>query len=408
MRARFPQLVYSILLVWVSTLMMEPVLAQGVVSEATYRRLNEVQKLIEDNKVREALERLDQIRVPASRRYESALLLQTYGYLYAESERYSEAVDALLQCLELNALSRPATKNTLYVVAQLQVSNQQYAAALESLEKWFSLEAAPSADAHALAGWVNARLERYQEAIEHLQQAISMQGQAKELWYQQLLTLYYDTQRLGDAAELLQQMVVLFPDQKKYWLNLSGIYQTLEQDERALALMELAYKQGMLKDELDLIRLAHYYMYMKAPLKAADLLRSALDRGAVASNRKNWLLLSEAWLGAKEMDRSLEALQNALEEQPSAELSLRYAQIASQMDDWNRVIRALEDIERFDGEPEYGASNLLLGIAHYNQQNHGAAIAALERAKTDPSVRGRAEQWRSLAVSEASPERLGR
>ncbi len=408
MRAHYPQLVISILLAWVLSLSWEPVLAQGVVSEATYRRLSQVYELIEDGKVSEALERLDQIRVPASRRYEKALLLQTYGYLYAESERYSEAIDALLQCLELNALSRSATNNTLYVVAQLQVSNQQYAAALESLEKWFSLVAAPSADAHALAGWVNARLERHQKAIEHLRQAISMQGQPKELWYQQLLALYYDTQRLGDAAELLQQMVVLFPDQKEYWLNLSGVYQTLEQDEPALAVMELAYKQGMLEDEPDLIRLAQYYLYMNTPLKAADLLRAALDRGAIASNRKNWLLLSEAWLGAKEMERSLEALEPAMEEGPSADLSLRYAQIASQMKDWNRVIGALEDIERFDGEPEYGASNLLLGIAHYHQQNHGAAIAAFERAKTDPLVRSRAEQWWSLAVSEASPESLGR
>lgn len=374
--------------------------ADGVVSERIYKQLARVHELMDDEKHDQALERLLRIRSSKKRPYEQALVRQTFGYLYAAQEQYPQAIEAFAQCLALKALPPAASQNTLYALAQLQISVAYYSAAIDSLELWFKREKTPTPQAHALAGTAYAQAKRSAKAIEHLQKAIALADNAGEVWYRQLLVIYYDTTNYQAAARLLEEMTQHFPERKAYWLQLSSVYRTLKNDAKSLAVLELGYQRGLLNDEQELVELAGYYLYMDMPYKAGNLLEEALGDGRVSPAGKHWQLLSDAWLRAKEMQRAKKALELATELTQEAEVYLRLAQLASQMDDWSTALQASKKSLRMGGLKHPGKARILQGMAHYHRHDFRAARASFERARDEAAVRDQAQKWLDYLASE--------
>lgn len=327
------------------------------------------------------------------RPYENALLLQTYGHLHARQEQYPRAIEALQQCLSLKSLPADATKQSLYLLAQLQLAGSDYRAAAASLEQWFTLEKNPAPAAHALAGTVYAYLEAWLRAVRHLRQAIELARQPDENWYRQLLAVYYDSRQYQAAVDLLQQLITGSPDDKLYLLQLSGVYHELGNDTRAVAVMELAYLRGLLTQETELLNLANYYLYVDLPFKAGQLLEQALRDGSITAGAEHWRLLIDAWIRAREMERALAATQRALDTTPSAQLHMRQAELLAGKEQWSGVIRAIESA--FDaGQPDSpGEAHLLQGIAHYRLEQLARAKAAFERARHFDNTRDQAMRW---------------
>ena len=112
----------SLLVLFLSGLLLVEAATAGEaayrLSERTYRQLSAVHELMQQQRYDEALAGLDRMRPRVEHKaHEHALLLQTYGHLYANTEHYQRAVDALARSLALNALPQPATERTLYTLA---------------------------------------------------------------------------------------------------------------------------------------------------------------------------------------------------------------------------------------------------------------------------------------------------
>jgi tetratricopeptide (TPR) repeat protein len=372
----------------------------GIVSELTYKRLSRVHKFMDDEKYDLALERLKGIRPSNKWPYEQALVRQTFGYLYAAKGEYPKAIDAFVQCLVLQRLPESATKNILYTLAQLQISVSDYPAAIDSLERWYKLEKTPTPQAHAFAGTVYALAKRYTKAIEHLQKAIASADDPKEDWYRQLLAVNYTVADYRSAARLLEQMTRRFSERKAYWLQLSSVFRTLKDDARSLAVMELAYRRGLLNNERELTELAGYYLYMDMPYKAGELLETALENGSLSSTNRHWQLLSEAWLRAREMRRAMQALQRASEQIQEPALFLRLAQLAAHMDEWSVTLHAVDRALHLEGLKQPGKAYILKGMAHFNRGEYNAAQGAFEHARENKAVQDQAQKWLDHLTSE--------
>ncbi len=366
---------------------------ERVVSERIYKQLTRVHALMDDEEYDQALERLQGIRRSAKRPYAQALVRQISGYLYAAKEQYPQAIEAFVQCLALQALPQSATKNTLYALTQLQISVADYSAAIDSLEQWFKLERRPTAQAHGLAGTAYAQAKRYASAIEHLRKAVASADAAGERWYQQLLAIYYDTKNYQAAARLLEEMTGRFPERKAYWMQLSSVYRTLNNDARSLAVLELVYRNGLLNKEQELVELVGYYLYMDMPYKAGDLLERALQDGRVAPSGSHWKLLSDAWLRARELQRARNALQQASILTQEAEVYLRLARLDSQINDWSAALQAINKSLQLSGLKQPGKAYILQGMAHYNRRDYPAAKASFERAGNYAADKDQARIW---------------
>ena len=370
-----------------------------VVSEYVYKQLDRVHELLDENQHEQALKRLQKIRPARTNRYEKALVQQTYGYLYAVREEYGPAIEAFEKCLALSVLPRAARNNTMYNLAQLQLASDDVSRAIVTLEQLFELETQAKPQAHALAGTAYAQVKRYTEAIDHLKQAIAAGNEAPETWYRQLLAVYYDAARYKAAARLLVDMTQQFPQRKVYWLQLSSVYRRLQDDANSLAVLELAYQQGLLTSETELTDLVHYYLYMDMPYQAGKRLDKALREGAISSTSQHWRLLSDTWLHAKETQYAISAMQRATELAQDAEFNLRLAQLAAQAEDWSLVIHAVDKAFQIGGLTDPGRGRLLKGIAHYHRGNYQAARAVFEQALTNTSVQAEARNWLDYMAS---------
>ena len=77
----------------------------ALLSEFTYKRLSVIQELMGEQKYGDALKRLDALaKAVSSRKYEKAVVLQTYGYLYVSTDKPRKAIDAFSQSLEMGVM----------------------------------------------------------------------------------------------------------------------------------------------------------------------------------------------------------------------------------------------------------------------------------------------------------------
>jgi len=291
-------------------------------------------------------------------------------------------------------------------------TQDQHSGAVTTFELWFALQRDPAPAARALAGTAYAGAHRYPKAVEQLSLAIEQANQPQENWYRQLLAVHYQSRRYTAAAELLQRMILLFPERKDYWLQLSGVYAETGNQTQSVAVLELAYLQGVLTEERDLLNLAQHYLYTGLAHKAGQLLERSLRDGTVTATRENWALLVDAWLHARETDRALGAVERALESVAHADLHLRHAQLLADKEDWSEVVRATELALAGDALTRRGTAHLLAGVAHFHLQHPREARSCFERAREFDRSRHQAEQWlQHLATSQLyagshSPQRL--
>lgn len=363
-------------------------------SERTYRRLAAVHELMDKERYEEALERLRALSsLVAGKRYERAVVLQTVGYVHVAREQYAAAIETLNEALSIGALPEPVSLQILYLLAQLQLTQSDYAAAATSIERWFESTGKPSADAHALAGVIYAYGKRQADAADQFEKAIAAATRPKEAWFRHLLSIHYEAGQYNRAARLLERMVALFPDHQEYWLDLSNTYRAMGEDRKGLAALETAHRLGLVSDETGVLNLARLYLHLQVPSKAARLLETGLAKGVIRATEENWCLLGDAWLLAKEPGPALNALERAVQLSSNGQLHLRRARLLAEAQEWDATLQALQAALDAGELENPGQAFLLTGVARYETGDDSAALVAFQRAADFPETRRQASQW---------------
>ena len=385
---------------WLLALVL-PVLQSAVLagqgdglSPQSYQRLNVIHGLIDAGKTTEAIKSLQELLASVGqRRYERAVVLQNLGHVRASREEYRAAIEAFDESLSLGVLPQNAEQQMRYNLSQLYLVTDRPDRAVTVLEAWFKLAESPPADAWLLLGHTHAELGDYRKAVPALQQAIQLADSPPADWYENLLAMHYELRSYRDCAELLGQMIRLFPDRDDYWRQLSGIYMTMEQPARALAVMELVWRNGHLTAEADLIRLARLYLYEEIPFKAARLLEDAMQAGQIRKNADNRTLLATAWALARERDQAIHSYRLAAQSSTGADVDFTLAQLYLEDERWTEAAQALETALGKPGLKTPGTAWLLLGIARYELEATGPARAAFTRATGYAESGKTARQW---------------
>ena len=142
--------------------------AQGL-DERNYKRLARIHELMGETRYDEARQGLDALYPSVKNKpFAKALVLQTYGYLYASQEKYDQAIDYLRRSLALKVLPEGATQNVRFNLAQLYMGKGDYKATIAELAEWFKRENDPAAKGFGLRGTAYAQLKQYVPAIADL------------------------------------------------------------------------------------------------------------------------------------------------------------------------------------------------------------------------------------------------
>jgi len=366
--------------------------------ELTWKQLNRVYETVGEERYDEAYDNLQTMLGRAARdEYLQAVLHQAVAQVEWSRENFDAALFHFEKAVELDTLPNQAHFALMYQIAQLYFMKERYREALAALDQWFCAVPADQVTSHAyvLKASINVQMEDYPAALEAIDAAIAMDPDPKESWYLTKLAAHYELEQFPQAAGTLEILVARWPDKKAYWVQLSQIYYRIEQRDRALATMALAWRKGLLDKETDITYLSSLYMDANVPFKAAEVLEQGIRDGLVEPTRSHWTTVAETWYTAEEMKKSLAAFREAGAVDPDGEIDLRRAFILVDLEDWRAALEALDDALRKGGldQRRTGEAYLLRGMTHFNLDDFEAASADWTRSARYENTRNAARQW---------------
>ncbi len=371
-----------------------------------YKRIERAYRELETGQYADLLDTLDEMRRnPKLNTRERALMWQAYAYAWTAQDRYPEAAAAMEQALAAGGLDGSATMQLRYNLAQIYVLLERPDEAIREFQRWFAAAPNPSGAAYYLYAMARVQQGDKDEALRLARRAVEQGGaEAREPWLQLVASLLIDRKDYAAAVPVLHALVERFP-QKAYWLQLSAVHSALEQPDRALAVLELADRQGLLTERSELLTLAQLYLYNQIPAQAAAVIERGLRDGRLAPDARLYQLLADSLLHARQRERALEPLAQAAALADDGNAALRLAQLAIEREEWTRAREALALALAKGGLHSPGHAWLLLGIANANARRWDDAERAFRTAEAFEPVQRSAVYW--IAHLAAQREREG-
>jgi tetratricopeptide (TPR) repeat protein len=356
--------------------------------------LAEAREHLGADRFREAERALRPLRRAKLSPYESAQLERLHGYIAYGRGDNAVAIDHLSRSLQHDALPASDQADVLFQVAQIQGAEKRWRDVIATLERWFRTVETPNSVGYYLLALARFQLQELDAAVEPARKAIESAGTPQQAWLQLLLAIQISRKDYAAAIPVLVDLISHYPSVAKgYWLQLSALYGVNDEMERALAVMELAYRRGMLTDERDLIRLVQLNLLQGIPLRAAQVLEREMALRRIPESSEAFELLSGSWILAREIPKAEEPLARAAELATKGDLYVRLAQVHMMQEEWSEAAGALRKALDKGGLADPSNAELLLGIAYYNEREFQEARAWFARAQDSDSLRAQAETW---------------
>ncbi|RDV29241.1 hypothetical protein DXV75_01930 [Alteromonas aestuariivivens] len=391
-KVRAPLAALALLLLGTSS----PLKAESI-SPSTYKKLTEIQELMSNNQLSDAVQELKALAQDQEEdSLSNAIVLQTWGYAEMASNRYPQAIDKFRHSLALNKLPEKASLNIRYMMAQLYAGSGEFAEALTEAEIWYQALPEPKPNDHMFLANITAQLKQYAKAEGYALQAITQAEEVKESWYQLLLAAQFEQKHYPDALKTLKQMLSRWPASKTYWEQLASVHMLLEQETEALAVLQLAWKQNFLDRESSIISLAQLTVSQGLPEPAARLLAAALQKELISRNEKHLGMLAGAWEQAREKPRAVTAYGELAQLADDGAPLLKQARLLIELERWQDAQQSLQ--QALDkGLDKADKAWLLLGIAQIQSGQLETGKATLQKARAFSSVKSQANAWINFA-----------
>jgi tetratricopeptide (TPR) repeat protein len=371
-----------------------PAESQGSIDTQTGKVLNEAIELLNMEKFAEAGAKIGTLTLEKLSPYERGRTEQILFNIAYSQDKFQQARDHLQRAIDSGGLNAQEIDAARYQSAQLFLQEEKWREGAAALEEWFKTALNPNSAAYYLLAVAYYQQDDYNRALAPAKKAVELMDKAKpnEGWLGMLSALYLQREEFREAIPVLEQLVSVAPDKKQYWMQLSSVYGQMENYANALGVMQLAYAAGLVTDDSEVRRLADLLMFNDVPYRGAQVLEAAIEKKTVNVDEKLYEKLANCWIQAGELDKSLAPLQRAAELASTGDLWVRVGEVHVQRDDWRGAITAVERGVAKGQLKDPGNAQLMLGIAHYNQKEYGAARPFFERAR-------QSERHRQLADS---------
>ena len=377
------------------------IFSDDVLNETVYWELTRVDAKIEEKKYDEAEDilRYWYKKNWRSRSYNKAVIARTYGFFLFQRERFEEALEKLQTAYDENALPLVEATSLVQAMAQLYSSQGQIPKAKELLLNFIEkAESNPKPvpgmhNVYAITALIYASEKNYDVAYDYINLAISLSTAFREDWYQLKFAIEYNREDYLNAEISAKELLLNKPENKRYYVQLSAIYNILEKYDLSLATIEVSYMKGLLEKPEEFTNLASFYLYKQNPAMSARVLETALSNNNIEFDKANAKLLSDAWLFAKERSRSLEVIGRSLDDDPKDEkLIKQYINIAFSAFNWDEVINGINRAN-INGIEDDGKHALMIGIAFFEKKNLKKAEASFIDASKSKKYADQGKAW---------------
>jgi tetratricopeptide (TPR) repeat protein len=381
----------------------------GSISEKVYRKLAEAQELADAENYAGARAILDEVKAnPKLSPYETAQLYNFYGFVYYAQDRFQDSIRAYETVLKQPDIPPGLRDQTLYTLAQLHFTTENWAKAIDLVKQWMASAANPGPEPYILLGSAYYQTENYRAMIEPIERAMEIARErdveVKEQWWLLLRVAYYELDDYKKVKDILEVLVVNWP-KKEYWTQLSAMYGELDNERGQLAAYRAAYDQGLLIRSNELVQMAQLLLQAEVPYKAARVLEKGLEDGVVDKTSDNYRLLAQSWQLAAEDKKAIPALKTAAGLSSDGDLDHRLAQSYLNLSQYDNCIEAARDALRKGGLRRVDSANIVLGMCLFEQDRYEDAKKAFRAAAKDDRSRTTANQWLQFINSEQERER---
>src|SRR5690606_10837272 len=160
---------------------------------------------------------------------------------------------------------------------QLQEDDKaEQAQGLTLLDKYFAESGSKKPEELIIKGQALYQLERYNEAIPVLQEAIAASPEPKDQWTQLLMAAYSEGGQIGEAVKAAEALAAKNPNDKKAQLNLASMYSQADQMDKAGAVLDKLRASGQLTEEREYKQL--YSIYANTENKEQEVI-SVINEG---------------------------------------------------------------------------------------------------------------------------------
>ena len=377
------------------------------VSKDVYERIQKAQEMVDEKQYQQALRTLNSLYNPDKlTEYEQANVLNYIGFVYYNIDDIDNAIRTYEKMLALPTLEEQMAKQTTYTMAQLLTMEEDYAKALTTLNKWFTLETNPAPEPFILQAQLFYNLNRYKEMISPIENAMRVAQErgkpVQEDWWNLLNFAYFQQEDYRKVRDIQITLLQNWP-KARYWKSLAGAFTELGEDEKLIYAYDAAHTQGMLIKDTEFVTMAQLYLQAEVPYKAATLLQEKMDGGVVPKNEKNYRLLSQAWMLSMEDQKAIPALQAAAKLASNGELDQRLANAFLNVGEYGECVTAANTAIRKGGLKNPDNIQISLGMCLYNLRRYSDAKTAFRNAAKVPRSQRTAGQW--IRVIDAEVER---
>lgn len=318
---------------------------------------------------------------------------------------YRGALAAFQKALDTGGLPIERTRQIRFNMAQLYFAEERYQEAINFLQdyiRWAEANAQPvSANTYYILAAAYYQLDRYREARRPMERAVSKLESPKKGYYELLNAIYAN---IGEStatvrASLLVKMINFWPDSSAYWSQLAQVYQSDGKDKEAAAVLESAYRAGLITEKNQIRTLIQYYNFLDTPYRGAKLLEKEMAAGKFERTIPNLELLAQLWSQSREHKKAIKILRELAQKSPNGKYYYRLGQSLLADEQWAESIKMLRSgISKGLDAKKTGDSWLLIGTALYSINSDDVdqlkkARDAFRNAAKYSASRKRANEW---------------
>ena len=356
--------------------------------ERTYKKLAEAQIMIDPESApreegepppeptgtpRDAIELLHKLRESRGlNSYELAQIWNTLAFAYYTIEDMPNTIRSYEEILKQGTITEALEMSALRALFQLYYAEENYRLAINYIDRWQALQAAPDAGVTFIKATAYYQLDDFREslrwAIRVEEIATEQQKEIKENWWYLQVVLYNELQDSDNVIRVLETLIAYYP-KKQYWMYLAGMYSEKEWDDKSLSAYYAAYMQGFLAKESEVVMLSQRLLGSSVPYEASQILEKGFKDGLIEENEKNLTLLATAYTMSQETDSAIDAWRDATRFAENGDLHYRLAQALAQED------RHKEAVDAYSAAQKKGETDDPDDIAFWK----GISLMQLER-----------------------------
>ena len=347
------------------------------------------------------------IDINAKKDYDKAYVARFIAVMYAtKGNQEKNAIKYLKLAIAPDILNTGDHGEALKLLGDLQMQTKDYKGALDNYYAWMEFTGKNDGNTWVKITQANYELKQLSKMIAPANKAIAAFGNKQnQNPYILKMTSFYERKMYKEAIDVLETVILIFPENKSWWTQLPMFYLLVENYDKALQTLDLAYKQGFLEKENQIKTLANLYSSNESPYKAAKLLEKHIASGLVKRDDKNISTLANAWHAAQHVGTAAKYYGELAKMTNKAKHYRKQGMLLKQDEQFSKAIPALNKALEL-GVKNKGRIYMSIAESYFYLEKYKKAYTAINKAMKDPKSRKAAKGWKGFIADTARRKKV--